>query len=66
LPEQQSLASVQLSPVFPQTPAAQMPPRHASEQQSCARVHVTPLRLQYARQARFGVPGTGSHAPLQH
>jgi hypothetical protein len=45
-PEQQSLGSTQSAPVFAQTPVAQTPPRHASEQQSCAREHAVPMRLQ--------------------
>lgn len=66
IPEQQSEPSTQSSPLLPQTDAAHAPPMHASEQQSCARVHAAEARLQYPRHPRFGVPGIGSQRPEQH
>jgi hypothetical protein len=46
LPEQQSAPTAQLSPLLPHAPAAHEPATQLSEQQSCARVHAPPTRLQ--------------------
>jgi hypothetical protein len=44
-PEQQSALAVQLSPTIAQSLLVQTPPKHPSEQQSCAVAQATPLAL---------------------
>jgi hypothetical protein len=66
-PEQHSEFAVHASPRTVQSMFEQTPPKHPSEQQSCAVVHATPFARHASRQVTTPAwPVTGSHRPLQH
>ncbi len=64
-PEQHVSALTQSSPSREHSVCPHTPPLQPSEQQSCARVHVSPSRLQNSRHRLAAALGTGSHEPLQ-
>jgi hypothetical protein len=66
-PEQQSALALHVSPTIAHSLFVQTPPKHPTEQQSCADAHATPS----ARHASLhwmtpAWPVTGSQSPLQH
>lgn len=66
MPEQQSAFAAQSSPYTAQSLFAHTPPKHPSEQQSCAREQATPSALHASvHWMTPACPVTGWHRPLQ-